>query len=170
MLIEARVPATSANMGAGFDTLGIALSLYNTVSVEETQSGLFIENKRPGEFTPKGENNLIYRSVKRVFDEVGYIVCTLIQRVARIHFCYFSVICGFVRSDCFFPSLKLFVNHIISLGVCPICSLNIFFLPRKHVGNPRASNLSTLFVQLQALPLQLLPFASVEYALLLPTP
>ena len=72
MLVSARVPATSANMGAGFDTLGIALSLYNTVSVKETESGLFIENKRPGEFTPKGENNLIYRSVKRVFDEVGY--------------------------------------------------------------------------------------------------
>ncbi len=72
MLVSARVPATSANMGAGFDSLGIALSLYNTVSVKETKSGLFIENKRPGEFTPKGENNLIYRSVKRVFDEVGY--------------------------------------------------------------------------------------------------
>jgi len=72
MFVSARVPATSANMGAGFDALGIALSLYNTVSVKETESGLFIENKRPGEFTPKGENNLIYRSVKRVFDEVGY--------------------------------------------------------------------------------------------------
>ncbi|MDO4617910.1 MAG: homoserine kinase [Clostridia bacterium] len=72
MLVEAKVPATSANMGAGFDSLGVALSLYNTVSVHETENGIKIENKNAHEFIPKGENNLIYRSVKRVFDEVGY--------------------------------------------------------------------------------------------------
>lgn len=71
-MVKVRVPATSANMGAGFDSLGIALSLYNTIFVEETAEGLTIENKQSDEYIPTGENNLIYRAVKIVFDEVGY--------------------------------------------------------------------------------------------------
>lgn len=71
-MVKVRVPATSANMGAGFDSLGIALSLYNTICVEETAEGLTIENKQSDEYIPTGENNLIYRAVKIVFDEVGY--------------------------------------------------------------------------------------------------
>ena len=31
MIIKVKVPATTANLGAGFDTLGMALSLYNYV-------------------------------------------------------------------------------------------------------------------------------------------
>ncbi len=71
-MIKVRVPATSANMGAGFDSLGVALSLYNTICVEETGSGLVVENRRRGEYIPTGENNLIYRAIKQVFDKVGY--------------------------------------------------------------------------------------------------
>jgi len=71
-MIEVRVPATSANMGAGFDTMGIALNLYNTIQVRETESGLKIVNLNCREYLPKNENNLIYRAIMRVFDEVGY--------------------------------------------------------------------------------------------------
>ena len=34
-LLSLRVPATSANLGSGFDTLGMALSLYNVFNVRE---------------------------------------------------------------------------------------------------------------------------------------
>ena len=34
-MIKLRVPATSANMGAGFDTLGVAVGLYNRMMIEE---------------------------------------------------------------------------------------------------------------------------------------
>lgn len=71
-MIKVRVPASSANMGAGFDSLGVALSLYNTICVEETSGGLTVENKRVGEYIPTGEKNLIYRAIKKVFDKVGY--------------------------------------------------------------------------------------------------
>lgn len=33
-MIEIKVPATSANIGSGFDSLGIALGMYNTVEIE----------------------------------------------------------------------------------------------------------------------------------------
>lgn len=38
-MVTVRVPATTANMGPGFDTFGCALALYNTVSFEEIESG-----------------------------------------------------------------------------------------------------------------------------------
>ena len=41
--VTVQVPASSANLGPGYDTLGIALSLYDTVEVEVIRSGLEVE-------------------------------------------------------------------------------------------------------------------------------
>lgn len=71
-MVQVRVPATSANLGAGFDCFGIALSMYNTISVSETEKGLYIVRSPDAEYTPNDKNNLIYRSVMRAFDEVDY--------------------------------------------------------------------------------------------------
>lgn len=73
MTAEVRVPATSANMGAGFDTMGIALNMYNTIKMSETDKGLKIINLKSDEYIPTNETNLIYKSAVRVFDEVGYM-------------------------------------------------------------------------------------------------
>ena len=37
------VPGSSANLGPGFDTLGLAVGIYDTVEVEVTSSGLEVE-------------------------------------------------------------------------------------------------------------------------------
>lgn len=71
-MVRVRVPATSANMGAGFDTLGVALGLYNTLDIAEIESGLQIFSKRSGDYIPRDESNLVYRAAKLVFDKVGY--------------------------------------------------------------------------------------------------
>ncbi len=70
-MIYVRVPATSANMGPGFDSLGIALGIYNTLRISEIESGIVVYNNSK-EYIPVGEKNLIYRAICRVFDEVGY--------------------------------------------------------------------------------------------------
>lgn len=36
MKISVKVPATTANLGPGFDCLGMALPIYNTITIEET--------------------------------------------------------------------------------------------------------------------------------------
>ena len=38
--VTVRVPATTANLGPGFDAFGCALSLYTDVTFEETDSGI----------------------------------------------------------------------------------------------------------------------------------
>lgn len=68
-----KIPATSANIGSGFDCLGVALQMYNTITVTEIPSGLeIIVNDDSGRFLPKDERNLVYRGVKAVFEKVGY--------------------------------------------------------------------------------------------------
>jgi len=42
-MIKVEVPATTANLGPGFDTLGMSLELYNEVEVAEIEEGLEIE-------------------------------------------------------------------------------------------------------------------------------
>ncbi|XRQ05117.1 homoserine kinase [Actinomadura welshii] len=63
-----RAPATSANLGPGFDTLGLALSLYDDVEVEVTGGGLSIEVDGEGsEVAGRGERHLIVEVLYRVF-------------------------------------------------------------------------------------------------------
>lgn len=73
-MVKVRVPATSANIGPGFDSMGIALGLYNYVTAEENNSGRLeidiLDNSR--EFLPEDENNLVYKSMKRVFEMTDY--------------------------------------------------------------------------------------------------
>ena len=57
--VTIRVPATTANLGPGFDAFGCALSLYTDVTFEESDYGLQISGC-PEEFT--GPDNLAYVS------------------------------------------------------------------------------------------------------------
>ncbi|MBQ6819912.1 MAG: homoserine kinase [Clostridium sp.] len=68
-MIRVRVPATSANMGPGFDTLGIAFNLYNEFEFSEEGT----ENKFigfPKEFS--NEENIVYKSMETCFKACNY--------------------------------------------------------------------------------------------------
>lgn len=68
-MIKIRVPATSANLGSGFDALGLALTLYNRVWMEEADR-IDITSKDNIK-VPTDENNLIYWAAKRLYEECG---------------------------------------------------------------------------------------------------
>lgn len=68
--ITVKVPATSANMGPGFDCLGLALDIWNTVTVEVGGHGIQIHGRGEREL-PRDESNLVWTSVARVFREAG---------------------------------------------------------------------------------------------------
>lgn len=73
MKVRVRVPASTANLGPGFDALGLSLALYNYVEAEETQSGLLMEISGEGaEKLPRDDQNLILKCMKQVFDRAGY--------------------------------------------------------------------------------------------------
>ena len=66
--VTVRAPATSANMGPGFDCLGIALDIWNTVTVEVGDSGFEISGQGEDEL-PRDESNLVFQSIARIFEE-----------------------------------------------------------------------------------------------------
>ena len=74
-MIHVRVPATSANMGPGFDSIGVAVELYNHIWVEEQPSGVTIEVKRKQAIpAPLDETNLIYQTMKYFYDQKGLTI------------------------------------------------------------------------------------------------
>ena len=68
-MIKVTVPATSANVGAGFDSLGLSVSMHNVFTFEECE-GIQISSV-DGTHVPAGSNNLVYRSARVVYDQLG---------------------------------------------------------------------------------------------------
>ena len=68
-MLKMTVPASSANLGAGFDSLGLALTLYNRVWMEEAD-GCRIESA-DGVAIPTDESNMIYQTAKGLYERCG---------------------------------------------------------------------------------------------------
>jgi homoserine kinase len=67
-----RVPATSANLGPGYDALGLALAWYDDVSIEVTDTGLMFDITGDGSDTaPRDESHLVIRTLLTALDEIG---------------------------------------------------------------------------------------------------
>ncbi len=67
-----RAPATSANLGPGFDALGLALGLHDEVEAQITPGGVAIEVAGEGaETAAAGERHLVVRAMRAAFDALG---------------------------------------------------------------------------------------------------
>lgn len=79
-----RVPATSANLGSGIDSVGLALQLYYTVIVEEKTDEWKV-NHALGNDIPTDENNLIVQAILKVNAEIHPHQLTVISDVPIAH-------------------------------------------------------------------------------------
>jgi homoserine kinase len=66
-----RVPATTANLGPGFDALGMALTLYNTLTVEEGEEAEFRVGGAGAERLAGRTNTVIHRAIGAVYERAG---------------------------------------------------------------------------------------------------
>lgn len=79
MKVSVKVPATTANLGPGFDSFGLALPIYNTITVEETiMPGTGIEiniidetNEQDIISIPTDENNIVYKAIELLYNSIG---------------------------------------------------------------------------------------------------
>ena len=109
--VTIRVPATTANLGPGFDAFGCALSLYTDVTFEETESGLEITGCDE-EFT--GPDNLAYTSYCAVLNTMSEEV-----RGVKIHIDAHIPICRGLGS-----SAALLVAGAMGANVLRGCKLS----------------------------------------------
>ena len=68
--LSVSVPATTANLGPGFDCLGMALDLRNTLEFKYGEPGLVVEGEGRRVIMAEA-TNLVQKSFRRVFDELG---------------------------------------------------------------------------------------------------
>lgn len=82
MKVSVKVPATIANIGPGFDCLGLAIPIYNTVTIEETVlpgTGVEINVLASEDLTDElslehiqmDENSIIYKAVELLYNSIG---------------------------------------------------------------------------------------------------
>jgi homoserine kinase len=71
--VRVRVPATSANLGPGFDALGLALTLHDEVEARVVPSGLTLDVSGEGasEVLDAGEKHLVVRAMRAAFDDLA---------------------------------------------------------------------------------------------------
>jgi homoserine kinase len=70
--VRVRVPASSANLGPGFDALGLALTLHDDVVARVTDSGLSVDVAGMGAATvARNARNLVVRAMRAAFDRLG---------------------------------------------------------------------------------------------------
>lgn len=82
MKVSVKVPATTANIGPGFDCLGMALPIYNTITIEETVlpgTGVEINiisdsdviDQLSLDHIPSDENSIVYKAVELLYNSIG---------------------------------------------------------------------------------------------------
>ena len=73
--VRVRVPATSANLGPGFDALGIACTLYNEMTLTLThEPGLHISARGEGAaYIPGDERNIVWKSIQYLLERAGRV-------------------------------------------------------------------------------------------------
>ena len=82
MKISVKVPASTSNLGPGFDCIGMALPVYNTITIEETvlpgtgiEINVINESENADdlltEHMPLDENSIIYKAVEILYNSIG---------------------------------------------------------------------------------------------------
>src|SRR6266508_5935518 len=79
--VTVRTPATSANLGPGFDALGLALCRYDEVTARTTDGGVTVEvsGEGAGEL-PADDRHLVVRSMRAAFEALGEQPAGLVLR------------------------------------------------------------------------------------------
>ncbi len=83
--VRVKVPATSANMGPGFDCLGVALNLYNRLEAHEDDKPRVEAEGEGAGLIPRDTSNLTYRAMRRAYEAAGRASpCFFIRQINAI--------------------------------------------------------------------------------------
>lgn len=129
MKVTVRVPATSGNVGPGFDTLGMAFTLYNTFEFTKTESGLSFSGC---DAKYQNEHNLCYVAYKKVADAAGKNIGGL--HIATIS-CDVPVARGLGSSATLIAAGAVAANELLNCGFSKYELLKICTPLEGHADN-----------------------------------
>jgi len=81
--VVVRVPATSANMGPGFDAIGMAVDMWSEITVERSDKFEMVCEGEGSHDMPLDETNLVCSSLRVAFNKAGKAVPTLKYRLVN---------------------------------------------------------------------------------------
>ncbi len=128
LAVTARVPASTANLGPGFDSLGMALGIYDEIEVRTTDSGLSIRVEGEGaDDVPWGPSHLVVRAIERGLESVGVwadgldVVCRNVIPHSRGLGSSASAVVGGLAAGCalaakFDPDLAVDADRLVQLA------------------------------------------------------
>lgn len=73
-MLKVRIPATSANLGPGFDCLGLALNLYNTITVENNRNFAITLSGTYTSGISTDENNLVWQTMCHLWQSINFSI------------------------------------------------------------------------------------------------
>jgi homoserine kinase len=79
--VKVKVPASTANLGPGFDAIGMAFQLYTTISLEVSDETIIRLHGPNLSGIPADKSNLVYTIAARVFEKAGFAVPELIMDI-----------------------------------------------------------------------------------------
>lgn len=69
--VSINVPASTANVGPGYDVFGIALTLYNTITIEESEKlEIIVCGNKADDSISKDKTNLVYQSIEAYYNHI----------------------------------------------------------------------------------------------------
>ncbi|MCP2277338.1 homoserine kinase [Nocardia amikacinitolerans] len=146
--VTARVPASSANLGPGFDSLGMALGIYDEIEVRTTDSGLTIRVEGEGaDDVPWGPSHLVVRAIERGLESAGVwadgldVVCRNVIPHSRGLGSSASAVVGGLAAGC---TLAAKLDPELAVGAARLVQLASEF--EGHPDNAAASVLGGIVV------------------------
>ena len=160
-----RVPASSANLGPGFDSVALALDLVNELEVELTAAGLELTVEGEGQAAlPRDASNLIVRAALRLFRELGAKPPGLrLRSINRI-----PLGAGLGSSGAAIVTGLLAADAVVGAGLARDELLKIASDLEGHLDNPAASIYGGLVLVGEGPLVCQVPIANLQVAVVVP--
>jgi homoserine kinase len=156
--VSVKVPATSANLGPGFDSLGLALGLHDEIEARVTASGLSVEVSGEGaaEVADAGEKHLVVRAMRVAFDDLGVpqppgLALTCVNRIPHgrgLGSSAAAIVAGLLAARALtgapvgpqdvLPLANALEGHPDNVAPCLLGGLTIAWVTDDAVGLPKA--------------------------------
>ena len=174
--VRVRAPATSANLGPGFDSLGLSLARYDEVQASLKSRALSVEIAGEGEdILPRDERHLVIRAMRATFDFLGapqpglrVTCCNSIPQGRGLGSSSAAIVAGILLAEGLVEGASLAATESLALATeleghpdnvaaCLLGGFTIAWMPALGAIGPRSARAVSLAVHPDVRPVVFIP-------------